>query len=120
MQQQQEKDFTRRLDAGLWLRLAGYIKPYRRLLLISAATLIVSALCDTLFPLLTREALDRFVIAGQADGLAGFAARYAAAILVQAACIFANSWLRPGGVRDQPPHPPARLPAAERAAVRLL
>ncbi len=62
-------------------------------MLISAATLIVSALCDTLFPLLTREALDRFVIAGQADGLAGFAARYAAAILVQAACIFANSWL---------------------------
>ena len=93
MQQQQEKDFTRRLDAGLWLRLAGYIKPYRRLLLISAATLIVSALCDTLFPLLTREALDRFVIAGQAGGLAGFAARYAAAILVQAACIYANSWL---------------------------
>ena len=41
MQQQQEKDFTRRLDAGLWLRLAGYIKPYRRLLLISAATLRV-------------------------------------------------------------------------------
>ena len=93
MQQQQEKDFTRRLDAGLWLKLAGYLKPYRRLLLLSAAALVVSALCDTIFPLLTREAIDRFVSAGQTAGLAGFAARYAATILVQVASIFANCWL---------------------------
>lgn len=93
MQQQQEKDFTRRLDAGLWLKLAGYLKPYRRLLLLSAAALVVSALCDTIFPLLTREAIDRFVSAGQTAGLAGFAARYAATILIQVASIFANCWL---------------------------
>ena len=93
MQQQQERDYTQRLDAGLWLRLAGYLKPYRIHLLLSAAALVASALCDAAFPLLTREALDRFVGTGRLDGLAGFAARYAAVILAQAACIFANCWL---------------------------
>ena len=89
MQQQQERDYTQRLDAGLWLRLAGYLKPYRIHLLLSAAALVASALCDAAFPLLTREALDRFVevsavlrlgdYGGLSDGEFKFARRFESA-----------------------------------------
>ena len=88
MQQQQEKDFTKRFDAGLWWRLIGYMKPYHKHLIGVMLTMFVSAACDTIFPLLTREAIDRFVTAGSSAGLAGFIARYGTTVLVQALCIF--------------------------------
>ena len=88
MQRQQEQDFTKRFDAGLWFRLIGYMKPYHRHLLAIAATMAVSAALDMIFPLLTREAIDGFISAGRADGLRWFAVRYGAAVLVQALCVF--------------------------------
>ena len=60
MQHQQEMDYTKKLDAGLWRRLIGYMKPYHKHLLVIMATMAVTALCDALFPLLTREASDQF------------------------------------------------------------
>lgn len=88
MQQQQEKDFTKHFDAGLWRRLIGYMKPYHRHLLGIALTMLISAACDTIFPLLTREAIDRFALSGSTANLAGFILRYGATVLVQTACIF--------------------------------
>lgn len=88
MQYQQETDYTRRLDAKLWRRVVGYMKPYHRHLIGIMALMTVSALCDTLFPLLTREALDRLVGAGPASRIAGFALRYGAVVLAQTGCIF--------------------------------
>ncbi len=88
MQQAQEKDFTKRLDAGLWRRLVRYMKPYHKHLYAIMGTMAVSALCDTIFPLLTREAIDRFISGGSSGGQAGFAVRYIATVLMQAACIF--------------------------------
>lgn len=88
MQQQKETDYTKKLDAGLWKRLIGYMKPYHRHLLGIMATMAVSALCDTLFPLLTREAIDRFAAAQSAGQLAWFIVRYVGTVLLQGACIF--------------------------------
>ena len=88
MQRQQEQDFTKRFDAGLWFRLVGYMKPYHKHLFAIAATMMVSAALDMIFPLLTREAIDGFISAGRIDGLGGFAVRYGAAVLVQALCVF--------------------------------
>ena len=88
MQQQQEKDFTKRFDAGLWARLIRYMKPYHKHLIGIMLTMLVSAACDTIFPLLNREAIDQFVTVGNTAGLAGFILRYASTVLVQTACIF--------------------------------
>ena len=87
MQQIQEKDYTRRLDAGLWRRLIRYMKPYHKYLYAIMATMAVSALCDTLFPLLTREAIDTFIGGAAQSGRAWFIARYIGVVLLQAACI---------------------------------
>ena len=88
MQYQQEQDYTKKLDAGLWRRLIGYMKPYHRHLIAIMATMAVSALCDTIFPLLTREAIDTFIGAGQSTGRAWFVARYVGVVVLQSACIF--------------------------------
>ena len=88
MQYQQEQDYTKKLDAGLWRRVIGYMKPYHRHLIAIMATMAVSALCDTIFPLLTREAIDTFIGSGQTAGRAWFIARYLGTVLLQSACIF--------------------------------
>ena len=75
MQQQQEKDYTKRFDAGLWWRLVGYMKPYHKHLIFITLTMCISAACDTIFPLLTREAIDKFVAVGSTEGLACFTER---------------------------------------------
>ena len=88
MQGQQERDFTKRFDIGLWKRLIGYIKPFHKYLIIIMVTMLISAACDTIFPLLNREAIDSFITAGSSSGIAGFATRYAATVLVQVACLY--------------------------------
>ncbi len=88
MQYQQEQDYTKKLDAGLWRRLIGYMKPYHKHLIAIMATMAVSALCDTLFPLLTREAIDTFIGDGAQSGRLWFAVRYIGTVLLQSACIF--------------------------------
>ena len=88
MQYQQEQDYTKKLDAGLWRRLIGYMKPYHKHLIAIMATMDVSALCDTIFPLLTREAIDTFIGGGATAGRGWFIARYAGTLLLQTACIF--------------------------------
>ncbi|MBR1822076.1 MAG: ABC transporter ATP-binding protein, partial [Clostridia bacterium] len=88
MQYQQEQDYTKKLDAGLWRRLIGYMKPYHKHLIAIMATMAVSALCDTIFPLLTREAIDTFIGGGATAGRGWFIARYAGTLLLQTACIF--------------------------------
>ena len=88
MQQQQEQDYTRRFDVGLWRRLIAYLKPYHKYLLGIMAAMCVSALCDVIFPLMTREALDNYRTLNSRS-IVWFAARYGGIILVQFACIFA-------------------------------
>ncbi len=88
MQLQQETDYTKKLDAGLWRRLVRYMKPYHGYLYAIMATMAVSALCDTIFPLLTREAIDTFISGGVSSGRAWFVARYLGVLLLQSACIF--------------------------------
>ena len=41
MQQQQEQDFTKRFDAGLWVRLVRYLKPYHKSLLLMIGMMLV-------------------------------------------------------------------------------
>jgi len=88
MQQQQEKDYTKRFDPGLWWRLIRYLKPYHKHLIGIALTMLISAACDTVFPLLTREAIDSFVSVSNTEGLPWFIIRYGGTVLIQALCIF--------------------------------
>ena len=88
MQFQEEQEYTKRFDAGLWKRLMHYSRPFYKYLAAVALCMICSALMDTLFPLMNRYAIDTFVTQGTLEGVGGFAALYIFFVLFQVGCIF--------------------------------
>ena len=81
----EEQDFTaEKVDLSIWKRLYAYALRNRALTALILTSLVVVALVDVAYPLLTRYAIDRFVTPRTADGLAPFAATYAALVAVQA------------------------------------
>ncbi|MDD6884764.1 MAG: ABC transporter ATP-binding protein [Eubacteriales bacterium] len=93
MQFQEEQDYTKKLDAGLWKRLLHYAKPFHKKLWIISIAMLLCAAGDVIFPLLTREAIDTFVATGTTQGLTWFVIKYVAVVLAQVACIFTFCYL---------------------------
>jgi len=88
MQYQEEQDYTKRFDLGVWRRLLVYAKPFYRHLIAITATMLLCAAFDVIFPLLTREAIDQYVAVGRTSGLGLFALKYMAVVVGQIMCIF--------------------------------
>ena len=88
MQYQEEQDYTKRFDLGVWKRLLFYAKPFYRHLIAITVTMLLCAGFDVIFPLLTREAIDGYVSVGRTEGLGLFALKYMAVVVGQIICIF--------------------------------
>ena len=56
-------------DARLMRRLIGYLRPYRKQVLFALLLLVLDAALETIPPLLTMLAIDRYIAAGNAAGL---------------------------------------------------
>ena len=54
MQFQEEQDYTKRFDAGIWVHLLNYAKPVYKHLFVVAAMMLLCAGMDVVLPLLTR------------------------------------------------------------------
>lgn len=93
MQFQEEQDYTKRFDAGLWKRLLGYAQPFYRHLVGVALTMLLCAGFDVLFPMLTRYAIDQYIGKGQVAGIGNFVWVYVACVVLQVICIFNFSFL---------------------------
>lgn len=50
MQFQEEQDYTKRFDAGIWVHLLKYAKPFYKHLSVVAAMMLVCAGMDVVFP----------------------------------------------------------------------
>ncbi len=85
----EEQEYSKKFDFGLWRRLLQYVKPYRRLMLLLGFVMVGVAGIDVIFPLMTKYAIDRFVAAGNIEGLSGFLLMYGILIAVQTV----NVWL---------------------------
>ncbi len=85
----EEKEFSRKLDFGLWRRMMNYIKPYRKLMICLGFVMVGVAGIDVLFPLMTRYAIDHFVVTGNLQGMSRFVLLYLLLIAVQTT----NVWL---------------------------
>lgn len=57
----EEQEYTKNFDIKLWGRIFGLIKSQRKRLIMLGIILTFVAVCDTLFPLLNRYAIDHFV-----------------------------------------------------------
>lgn len=85
-----EQDFQgRKVDFSLWKRLFRYALKNRNLLIRIIVALILVAIVDASYPLLTRFAVDTFVRPDSTptiDGLWGFFAIYTALVILQGFC----------------------------------
>ncbi len=69
MSYQEEQDFTNeRVDPKLWKRLYAYAWRNKKTFIMTIVCLLYVALADSLYPLLTNYAVDRFIIPGKSDG----------------------------------------------------
>ncbi|WP_425447151.1 ABC transporter ATP-binding protein [Dethiothermospora halolimnae] len=83
-----EKEYTKKIDFGLWKKLIKYLKPYRKQLIALGFVMIGVAGIDVLFPYMTKYAIDNFVVPGDITGLKKFALIYVVLIVVQAVNVF--------------------------------
>ncbi len=80
----QEQDYTKRLDFGIWIKILEFVKPYKRYVFRLALVMVCVGGVDVIFPLMTRYAIDHFILKGTLQGIWGFAAIYLLLILFQA------------------------------------
>lgn len=85
----QEQDYSKRFDWQLWKRLLQYIMPYRKQMIILAFVMVGLGGVDAIFPLMTKYAIDHFVIPRSLEGLTVFGFIYGLLIMVQ--CF--NAWV---------------------------
>lgn len=78
-----EQDYNKSFDLRIWKSILPYLRPYRRTLLMIFALNLFGAAVDISLPLFQRYAINNYIEAGTTRGLAGFAAVYAGAIILQ-------------------------------------
>lgn len=84
----EEQEYTKQFDWGLWRNLLRYARPYKKHLVGLAAVMVMVAVVDTVFPMMSRYAVDNFIVPDTREGLAGFAILYAALVVVQSINVF--------------------------------
>ncbi len=79
-----------------WAKLLPFLRPYRGLMAVVIATMLVNAAVDICYPLLSGYVVDRFVTPRTTEGIAGFAVVYMLVVLLQMTCtiVFARSALK--------------------------
>lgn len=80
-------------DARIVRRLWGYVRPYRALVALSVALLLVIAAVQLVQPYLIKIAIDDSIRVGSMDGLAGIAGLYLLSLLLEFTLRFAQMYV---------------------------
>ena len=89
MSMYQEEEYTKRFDFGLWKKLYPFAKAYKAHFGALAIVMVCVGAIDAVFPLLSKYAIDHFIIPGSLAGVWRFISIYLAVMTFQAA----NIWL---------------------------
>lgn len=71
----------------VWGKLLPFLRPYKKLMLLILAFMLVNALVDIGYPLLSGYAVDQFVTPRTTDGIVGFAVFYFLVVALQATSV---------------------------------
>ncbi|MEA1972802.1 MAG: ABC transporter ATP-binding protein [Candidatus Cloacimonadota bacterium] len=83
-----EQEYTKQFDYQLWLKVGKFaLKYWKHLLFIAIAMLAVAGI-DAYLPLMTKKAIDNFIVPQKSEGIGNFAIFYLALIVVQALSVF--------------------------------
>ncbi len=80
----EEQDYTKKIDLSLWKKLLRFAKPHRKQVTMLISVMVLMAVTDALFPLLSRYAVDNFIVEKSTKGLTIFAVFYVALGILQA------------------------------------
>ncbi|NQU66521.1 MAG: ABC transporter ATP-binding protein [Candidatus Marinimicrobia bacterium] len=79
-----ETDYTQKFQFSTWRKVLPFARPYRTTMILLAVFMIAVAGVDIVMPLMTRYAVDTFIVPKNADGLGLFAIIYLSITLFQA------------------------------------
>ncbi|MFQ6611467.1 MAG: ABC transporter transmembrane domain-containing protein, partial [Fidelibacterota bacterium] len=79
-----ETDYTQKFRFATWRKILTFAKPYRITMILLAVFMISVAGVDIIMPLMTRYAVDHFIVEKITDGLLQFALIYLGITLFQA------------------------------------
>ncbi len=83
MSEIREQDYNEGFNIELWKKLMGFAKPYRKNMVIIGAMMIILAIIEVTFPIMTKYAIDNFVIPQRLEGLSIFALLYILLVILQ-------------------------------------
>ncbi len=83
-----EQEYTKRFDVSLWKKLYRFVKPYKKKMWLLALFMLSLAGVDLVFPLMSKYAIDHFVVPGKTDGIITFGLVYFGLIVLQSCNIF--------------------------------
>ena len=84
----QEQDYTQKFSFSLWKKILRLTPAYYGKLIRLCLWMVLTAVIDIAFPLMTRYAIDELIPAGNMDGVPAFTAVYVALVLLQVLAIF--------------------------------
>lgn len=84
----EEKDYTGHFDFGLWKRLIRFMLNYKKSLIILLSSNFMIAVMDVTFPLVTKYAIDNFIVADNLDCFNMFIIVYISLFLCQAVMVY--------------------------------
>ena len=80
-----------RLSLKLWKRIFPYIKSIRKYMIVVLVGMVVSALSESVYPMFTSYAVNRFVTPGTTAGIGLFALAFLLVIVIGAAAVIVYS-----------------------------
>jgi len=84
----EEKEYSKRFDLALWKKLLKFCIPYKKKMILLGFFMLALAGVDVLFPLMSRYAIDNYVIPGNTDGIMWYGLIFLGLVAVQALNIF--------------------------------
>ncbi|MFW6036161.1 MAG: ABC transporter transmembrane domain-containing protein [Halothermotrichaceae bacterium] len=78
-----EKEYSKQFDFELWKKLYHYAQSYKKELFILAVVMVGVAGIDVVFPVMTKYAIDNFIVTSKLNGLKQFAFIYAGLVILQ-------------------------------------
>ncbi|MEG1559730.1 MAG: ABC transporter ATP-binding protein [Clostridia bacterium] len=83
----EEQDYDKKVDLNIWKRLWRYAMRYKGLVFLLITVLILVALCDLAYPLLSKYAIDNFVEPRTTEYLWVFIVVYLLIVVFQGICV---------------------------------
>ncbi|MEN8908012.1 MAG: ABC transporter ATP-binding protein [Clostridiales bacterium] len=80
----EEKEYSKKLNFGVWKKVVKFIVPHKRKFIYLCSIMFLVAAIDAFFPILTKYAIDNFVMEKKTDGVLIYSLIVLFTIFVQA------------------------------------